>query len=164
MDATLNQVLARAAELNRPDTGLRYLDRRERETWVSFPDLANRAARVAGGLAALGVKHGDTVAIVMPTRRPESASGRSRSRHVRQHGRRQRASSTRAAAKLRPDDDTDGYIDDIDNGSDDYRQFQQQSRRPASASPRIISASASSSAARSRRPWRPPRPPCGRGW
>ena len=67
MDATLNQVLARAAELNRPDTGLRYLDRRERETWVSFPDLANRAARVAGGLAALGVKHGDTVAIVMPT-------------------------------------------------------------------------------------------------
>ena len=37
MDATLNQVLARAAELNRPDTGLRYLDRRERETWVSFP-------------------------------------------------------------------------------------------------------------------------------
>ena len=67
MDATLNQVLARAAELDRPGTGLRYLDRRERETWVSFPQLAERAARVAGGLSALGVNRGDTVAIVMPT-------------------------------------------------------------------------------------------------
>ena len=67
MDTTLTKVLARAAALDKPDTGLRYLDRRERETWVSFPDLAARAARVAGGLAAMGVGRGDTVAIVMPT-------------------------------------------------------------------------------------------------
>jgi fatty-acyl-CoA synthase len=67
MDATLTQVLARAAALNKPETGLRYLDRRERETWVSFPDLASRAAKVAGGLLTMGVQRGDTVAIVMPT-------------------------------------------------------------------------------------------------
>ncbi len=67
MQTTLPRILARAAELDKPDTGLRYLDRRERPTWIDFPELSARAARVAGGLQALGVVRGDTVAIVMPT-------------------------------------------------------------------------------------------------
>ena len=67
MNATLTEVLERAAGLDKPDTGLRYLDRHERETWVSYPDLVERTACVAGGLSALGVQRGDTVAIVMPT-------------------------------------------------------------------------------------------------
>jgi fatty-acyl-CoA synthase len=64
---TLFSALERAAALNREGTGFRYLDRHERETMRSFPDLAQRAARIAGGLKAAGVGPGDTVAIILPT-------------------------------------------------------------------------------------------------
>ena len=66
MDATLNQAPLGPPSSTGPDTDEVPRPPRARNVG-EFPDLANRAARVAGGLAALGVKHGDTVAIVMPT-------------------------------------------------------------------------------------------------
>jgi len=66
-DLTLFTALKRAAALDKPGTGLCYLDRHERETWRSYPELAERAACIAGGLKAAGVSAGDTVAIVLPT-------------------------------------------------------------------------------------------------
>ena len=65
--STLFSALERAANLDRAQTGLRILDRHERETWRSFPELATRSAAIAGGLAAAGVRAGDTVAIILPT-------------------------------------------------------------------------------------------------
>jgi len=50
--------------------GLRFIDPRggaERESFFAWSVLAERAARVAGGLAALGVAAGETVALVYPT-------------------------------------------------------------------------------------------------
>ncbi len=50
--------------------GLRFVDPRggaERERFFDWPALAERAARVAGGLAALGVGPGERVALVFPT-------------------------------------------------------------------------------------------------
>jgi fatty-acyl-CoA synthase len=67
MDATLFTLLQRAAETGSDDQGYRYLDRRERETFRTFPDLADRTGRIAAGLTSRGVKSGDTVAIVLPT-------------------------------------------------------------------------------------------------
>jgi acyl-CoA synthetase (AMP-forming)/AMP-acid ligase II len=62
---TLVAALARAAA--RPDVGLRFLDRREAETWWSWPEVERRALTVAGGLQALGVAPGERVALVYPT-------------------------------------------------------------------------------------------------
>lgn len=59
--------LRRAAAADAPGAGVRFLDRRERETMQSFPDVLARAARVAGALRALGVRSGDRVAIILPT-------------------------------------------------------------------------------------------------
>ena len=67
MDATLHSLLMRAADQNESNTGYRYLDRRERETVRTYPELADRAARIASGLRRRGVQAGDTVAIVLPT-------------------------------------------------------------------------------------------------
>lgn len=67
MDATLHSLLMRAADRNESNTGYRYLDRRERETVRTYPELADRAARIASGLRRRGVQAGDTVAIVLPT-------------------------------------------------------------------------------------------------
>ena len=64
---TLFSALNHAAERNKEGTGLRYLDRRENPTWRDYPDIVNRAARIAGGLQAAGIQPGDTVAIVLPT-------------------------------------------------------------------------------------------------
>ncbi len=66
-DITLFSALQAAATLNKADTGFRYLDRHEKETWRNFPDLASKTAAIAGGLYAAGVRPGDTVAIVLPT-------------------------------------------------------------------------------------------------
>ena len=49
------------------DTGLRLLDRDERETWVPWSEVHARAARVAGALHEVGVARGDRVALVYPT-------------------------------------------------------------------------------------------------
>ncbi len=50
-----------------PQTGLRFLDRRERERWTSWAEIYQRAAAVGGSLRALGVEAGDRVALVYPT-------------------------------------------------------------------------------------------------
>ncbi len=67
MDATLHSLLMRAADQNESNTGYRYLDRRERETFRTYPDVVDRAGRIASGLSRRGVRPGDTVAIVLPT-------------------------------------------------------------------------------------------------
>jgi acyl-CoA synthetase (AMP-forming)/AMP-acid ligase II len=64
---TLFGALDRAATLDKPGAGYRFLDRKEQETWRCFPSIAERAARIAGGLWQRGVRPGDTVAIVLPT-------------------------------------------------------------------------------------------------
>lgn len=62
---TLVDLLARAR--NHPDTGLLLLDRRERETWLSWPDLEAEGRRVAGALASRGIARGERVALIYPT-------------------------------------------------------------------------------------------------
>ncbi|MEZ5330655.1 MAG: fatty acyl-AMP ligase [Thermoanaerobaculia bacterium] len=54
-----------AAEAGRG--GLRFLDRREEERFLGWPELVERGLRVAGGLAAEGIRPGDRVALVFPT-------------------------------------------------------------------------------------------------
>ena len=65
---TLGGYLERAAALHRPHAGVRLLDRRERETWWTWPELYDRARRAAGALQQAGVEPGDRVAIVLPTK------------------------------------------------------------------------------------------------
>ena len=65
MDA-LGGWLERAAR--RADRGITFLDRREREQAVPWPELVGRAREVAGGLAELGVRHGDRVALLYSSR------------------------------------------------------------------------------------------------
>ena len=64
---TLFSALSRAADLDKPNAGYRFLDRKENEVWCSFPTVAERSARIAGGLWQRGIRPGDTVAIVLPT-------------------------------------------------------------------------------------------------
>jgi acyl-CoA synthetase (AMP-forming)/AMP-acid ligase II len=52
---------------HRPDGGLRFLDRSERETWFGWAEVRERALGVAGGLLALGVERGDRIALIFPT-------------------------------------------------------------------------------------------------
>jgi acyl-CoA synthetase (AMP-forming)/AMP-acid ligase II len=63
--ATLQELLLRAVGF--PDCGLRLLDRNERATFLSWARIAERAAEVAGSLAALGIAPGERVALVYPT-------------------------------------------------------------------------------------------------
>ena len=62
---TLSELL-RAAAVQR-DAGLRLLDRHEVATWHPWAEVGERAAAVAGRLAAAGVRPGDRVALVFPT-------------------------------------------------------------------------------------------------
>ncbi|ANM32096.1 AMP-dependent synthetase [Acidobacteria bacterium Mor1] len=48
-------------------TGLRFVDRRERERFCSWREIRERAMSVAGGLQRLGIGSGDRVALVYPT-------------------------------------------------------------------------------------------------
>ncbi len=64
---TLVHALARAAELDAQTAGLRWLDARERPTWLRWPEVVARALHVAGGLRAAGVRQGDVVALILPT-------------------------------------------------------------------------------------------------
>jgi acyl-CoA synthetase (AMP-forming)/AMP-acid ligase II len=61
---TIHAALARAA---RSSFGLVFVDVHEREQRVSWSELHARARVVAGALLELGVKRGQTVAIVLPT-------------------------------------------------------------------------------------------------
>ena len=64
---TLVAALHLAAELDPPGSGMRFLDRRERATLLSWPEVRRRGLAVAGGLQAAGVAPGDRVCIVLPT-------------------------------------------------------------------------------------------------
>jgi fatty-acyl-CoA synthase len=63
---TLSQALVRAAALT-PTAGLRFLDRRERETFRTWPQVVEDAERVGGALTKLGVQPGERVALLFPT-------------------------------------------------------------------------------------------------
>ncbi len=67
LPATLIDTLARAARLATPDQGLRFLDRRERETWLPWATVYDRALRAGDSLRKQGVAPGDRVALVVPT-------------------------------------------------------------------------------------------------
>ncbi|HEX7181708.1 MAG TPA: fatty acyl-AMP ligase [Thermoanaerobaculia bacterium] len=47
--------------------GLRFLDRAERDRWMGWEELRDRALAVCGRLRSLGVERGDRVALVFPT-------------------------------------------------------------------------------------------------
>jgi fatty-acyl-CoA synthase len=66
MVETLQEALVRAADHGESE-GLRFLDRHENETRVSWPEVHTRAQRTAGGLKSHGVRAGDCVALVLPT-------------------------------------------------------------------------------------------------
>ncbi|MEM7050278.1 MAG: fatty acyl-AMP ligase [Acidobacteriota bacterium] len=63
--STLGQLLRRAAD--HPDSGLRFLDRRERANFVSWQEIHYRALGVAGRLESAGIAAGDRVAMIFPT-------------------------------------------------------------------------------------------------
>ncbi len=61
---TLVEALDRAAASRR---GVTFVGEDERERWLAWSDVAARAGRAAAAYAALGVRPGDRVAIVLPT-------------------------------------------------------------------------------------------------
>jgi fatty-acyl-CoA synthase len=69
MAETLNAYLERAG--GRPeDGGLRFVDRADRddrERWMGWAEVRDRARAVCGGLQELGVQHGERIALVFPT-------------------------------------------------------------------------------------------------
>ncbi len=64
---TLNQLLERAAGY--PGTGLRFVDRREREQWAGWDEIHRSAAEVSTALRRLGIEPGERVALIYPTGR-----------------------------------------------------------------------------------------------
>jgi len=62
---TLIDYLQRAG--HRPDGGIRFLDRAERDTWFGWAEIRERALTVCGGLRDLGIARGERVALVFPT-------------------------------------------------------------------------------------------------
>jgi fatty-acyl-CoA synthase len=65
---TVQELLGHAASA-RGAAGLRLIGRDEREEWLPWSELHERAGAVAGGLQALGVEKGDRVAVIHPTGR-----------------------------------------------------------------------------------------------
>jgi len=62
---TLQELLERARDF--PDAGVRLVDLQERETFLSWAEIGERSAVVAGGLARLGIVPGDRVGLVQVT-------------------------------------------------------------------------------------------------
>ncbi len=62
---TLVDCLARAATF--ADAGVRFVDRREQESWLPWSECHARALRAAGALQGLGIEPGDRVGLVYPT-------------------------------------------------------------------------------------------------
>ncbi|MCB9776987.1 MAG: fatty acyl-AMP ligase [Alphaproteobacteria bacterium] len=67
LPATVIGSLKRAARMGTRSDGLRFLDRKESETFLSWAELHERALRVGHDLRAAGVLPGERVAIVLPT-------------------------------------------------------------------------------------------------
>ncbi|HWM90470.1 MAG TPA: fatty acyl-AMP ligase [Thermoanaerobaculia bacterium] len=65
MAETLLDYLERAGR--HPEGGLRFVDRAERDRWVGWAEVRERALAVCGGLRELGIEHGERVALVFPT-------------------------------------------------------------------------------------------------
>ena len=65
MPDTLIDLLERAGQ--HPDGGLRFVDRAERDRWVGWAEIRERARGVCGGLRDLGIERGERVALVFPT-------------------------------------------------------------------------------------------------
>ncbi|MDX1644574.1 MAG: fatty acyl-AMP ligase [Thermoanaerobaculia bacterium] len=65
MIPTLVEALERARGAE--EAGLRLLDRHEEPSWKSWGEVYDGAMGTAGGLASLGVRPGDRVALVFPT-------------------------------------------------------------------------------------------------
>ncbi len=65
MGETLGEALSLASESTR--FGLRLLDRRERETFLTWQEVHARASGVAAGLQGLGIAPGQRVALIFPT-------------------------------------------------------------------------------------------------
>ncbi len=63
--ANLVDYLARAALY--PEAGLRLLDRRERERWLPWAEVRERALAACGRLQAAGIAPGDRLALLFPT-------------------------------------------------------------------------------------------------
>ncbi|MCK6520090.1 fatty acyl-AMP ligase [Myxococcota bacterium] len=66
MHPTLTATLRAAAEAS-PKGGLRFLDRKEQVTAVSWAAVLDGASRVAAGLHALGLNPGERVGLIFPT-------------------------------------------------------------------------------------------------
>ncbi len=62
---TLGALLDRAADV--AGTGLRFLDRRERQSWAEWSEIRRGALEVCGALEVAGVAPGERVALVYPT-------------------------------------------------------------------------------------------------
>ncbi|MGE0639523.1 MAG: fatty acyl-AMP ligase [Thermoanaerobaculia bacterium] len=62
---TLQQLLERSRDY--PQSGLRFVDTGERETFHSWREIEERSAGIAGGLARLGLNPGDRVGLLYPT-------------------------------------------------------------------------------------------------
>lgn len=67
LPATLMGSLHRAAELGTARDGLGFIDRKGRESWLSWRQVEERALRAGAALRAQGVRPGDRVALVLPT-------------------------------------------------------------------------------------------------
>ncbi|HVG07045.1 MAG TPA: fatty acyl-AMP ligase [Thermoanaerobaculia bacterium] len=65
MPDTLVDLLERAGR--HPEGGIRFLDRAERDRWVGWAEIRERARGVCGGLRDLGIGRGERVALVFPT-------------------------------------------------------------------------------------------------
>ncbi|MBM3464136.1 MAG: fatty acyl-AMP ligase [Armatimonadetes bacterium] len=64
---TLPAMLYRAASVGRDAEGLRFVDAREREQFISWSDVRARAVRAAETLWRAGVRDGHNVALILPT-------------------------------------------------------------------------------------------------
>ena len=67
-DRTIPELVHWASEQRRPKAGLRFVDRRERATFVTWSAYRERSLRAADTLRRQGVVAGDRVVIILPTR------------------------------------------------------------------------------------------------
>jgi len=67
LPATLFECVQRAADLATHTDGVRFADRKEREIWLPWAEILDRALRSGAALRDAGVHPGDRVALVLPT-------------------------------------------------------------------------------------------------